>query len=83
MLPLLENATTHNMIDSEHVMNISIRLDDSDVLTVSNPVYPKLTPPVTNGTGLKNLSSRFQMMLGKCVKVENDGTTYVVTLPLK
>lgn len=83
LLPLLENATTHNMIDSEHVMNISIRLDDSDVLTVSNPVYPKLTPPVTNGTGLKNLSSRFQMMLGKCVKVENDGTTYVVTLPLK
>ena len=83
LLPLLENATTHNMIDSEHVMNISIRLDDNDVLTVSNPVYPKLTPPITNGTGLKNLNSRFEMMLEKSIKVENDGTTYVVTLPLK
>ena len=82
LLPLLENATTHNMIDSEHVMNITIRLDDNDVLTVANPVYPKLTPPVTTGTGLKNLNARFEMMLGKSVKAENDGTTYVVTLPI-
>jgi len=83
LLPLLENATTHNMIDSEHIMNISIRLDENDVLSVSNPVYPKLTPPVTNGTGLRNLSSRFEMMLGNQVKVENDGETYVVSLPLR
>jgi len=83
LLPLLENATTHNMIDSEHIMNISICLDDKDVLTVSNPVYPKLMPPVTNGTGLKNLEARFEMMLYKHIKVENDGVTFVVTLPLK
>jgi len=83
LLPLLENATTHNMIDSEHIMNISIRLDDKDVLTVSNPVYPKLTPSVTNGTGLKNLEARFEMMLDKQIKTENDGITFVVTLPLK
>jgi sensor histidine kinase YesM len=83
LLPLLENATTHNMIDSEHIMNISIRLDDKDVLTVSNPVYPKLMPPVTNGTGLKNLEARFEMMLDKHIKTENDGITFVVTLPVK
>jgi len=71
------------MIDSEHIMNISIRLDENDVLSVSNPVYPKLTPPATNGTGLRNLSSRFEMMLGNQVKVENDGETYVVSLPLR
>lgn len=83
LLPLLENATTHNMIDSEHIMSITIRLDENDMLMVSNPVYPKLTLPVTNGTGLKNLDARFEMMLGKHIKVVNDGTTYVVTLPLK
>jgi hypothetical protein len=64
-------------------MNITIRLDDKDVLTVSNPVYPKLTPSVTNGTGLKNLEARFEMMLDKHIKTENDGITFVVTLPLK
>lgn len=82
LLPLLENATTHNMIDSEHIMNICISLDDNDMLIVSNPVYPKLTPPATNGTGLKNLDARFEMMLGQRINVENDGTTYKVSLPL-
>jgi len=82
LLPLLENATTHNMIDSEHVMNINIRLDANGMLTVSNPIYPKLAPPVTNGTGLKNLDARFEMMLSRNIVVTNDGTTYMVSLPL-
>ena len=82
LLPLLENAVTHNIIDSEHIMNIIISLDGDDVLKVSNPVYPKLTPPVTNGTGLRNLASRFEMMLGKQIKTSNNGVTYVVSLPL-
>ncbi|MCR4764765.1 MAG: histidine kinase [Bacteroidaceae bacterium] len=82
LLPLLENAATHNMIDSEHIMNIDIRLGESDVLIVTNPVYPKLSPPVTNGTGLRNLASRFEMMLGKQIKTQNNGTTYEVILPL-
>ncbi len=82
LLPLLENATTHNMIDSEHIMNISIRLDEDDVLTVSNPLYPKLSPPVTNGTGLKNLDARFEMMLGRHLLAEEQGEMYVVKLPL-
>ncbi len=82
LLPLLENATTHNMIDSEHIMDIDIRLDEHDVLWVTNPVYPKLTPPVTSGTGLKNLDARFEMMMNKHISVENDGTTYTVKLSL-
>ena len=82
LLPLLENAVTHNIIDSEHIMNIMISLNGDNVLKVSNPVYPKLTPPVTNGTGLRNLASRFEMMLGKQIKTSNNGVTYVVSLPL-
>lgn len=82
LLPLLENATTHNMIDSEHIMNISIKLEEDNVLKISNPVYPKLTPPVTNGTGLKNLDVRFDMMLGKHIETMNDGETFLVSLPL-
>lgn len=82
LLPLLENATTHNMIDSEHIMEINIRLDEHDVLWVTNPVYPKLTPPVTNGTGLKNLDARYEMMMGRHIQAEMQGETYVVKLPL-
>ncbi|MBO7419024.1 MAG: histidine kinase [Bacteroidaceae bacterium] len=82
LLPLLENATTHNMIDSEHLMNISISMSGEHELTVSNPVYPKLSPAATNGTGLKNLDARFQLMLDKHIEVKNDDATYVVKLPL-
>ena len=82
LLPLIENVGVHNMIDSEHIMDIDIRLDEHDILWVTNPVYPKLTPPVTNGTGLKNLDARFEMMMNKHISVENDGTTYTVKLSL-
>ena len=82
LLPLLENATTHNMIDSEHIMNISIVMGEEGKLVISNPIYPKLTPPVTNGSGLKNLGARFELMLGKHIEVSEDGNTYMVILPL-
>ena len=82
LLPLLENAVTHNMIDSEHIMSISIMMGEEGKLVISNPIYPKLTPPVTNGTGLKNLDARFELMLGKHIEVTDDGEIYKVTLPL-
>ena len=82
LLPLVENVTVHNMIDSDHRMNISIRLNDCDELEISNPVYPKMTPPDTNGTGLQNLRNRFELMMHKEIRVETDGATFCVTLPL-
>lgn len=82
LLPLIDNVINHNRIDSEHIMNISIRLNESDELVVSNPVYPKLSPPDTNGTGLKNLENRFMLMLDREVRIENDSKTFRVYLPL-
>ena len=82
LLPLLENAVTHNIIDSEHIMTINIVMGEDGKLVISNPIYPKLTPPVTNGTGLKNLNARFELMLGKHIEVTDDGDIYKVTLPL-
>ena len=52
LLPLVDNVVVHNRIDSEHKMEISIVLNEQDELVVSNPVYPKLSAPDTNGTGL-------------------------------
>ena len=43
LLPLVENVTVHNMIDSEHKMEITIRLNEQKELVVSNPIYPKLS----------------------------------------
>ncbi|MCW3805526.1 sensor histidine kinase [Plebeiibacterium marinum] len=83
LLPLIDNIVVHNTIDSENKMLVSIRINEKDELEVSNPIHPKLSPNVTNGTGLKNLENRFQLLMDKKVIVLNDGISFTVCLPLK
>jgi len=83
LLPLIDNVAVHNTIDSEHKMEVLIRLNDNDELVVSNPVFPKLSPQDTNGTGLINLEHRFLLLLNKQIRIENDGIRFSVYLPLK
>jgi LytS/YehU family sensor histidine kinase len=83
LLPLLENIVLHNTIDSEHKMEVRIWLNDACELAVTNPIYPKLVPSETNGTGLKNLESRFLLLLNRKIRIDNDGNTFTVYLPLK
>lgn len=83
LLPLIDNVVVHNIIDSEHKMEVNICLNDQMELSVSNPIYPKLSPTVTNGTGLKNLENRFSLLMDRQIRIVNDGTRYTVYLPLK
>ena len=82
LLPLVENVTVHNRIDSEHKMEITIRLNEQKELVVNNPIYPKLSPPDTNGTGLRNLESRFTLLMNRQIRIECDENTFRVYLPL-
>ena len=83
LLPLIDNVVVHNIIDSEHKMEVNICLNDQMELSVSNPIYPKLSPPGTNGTGLKNLENRFSLLMDRKVRIINDGIRFRVYLPLK
>lgn len=83
LLPLIENTTVHNAIDRENLMRIHIWLNERDELVISNPICPKLTPPDTNGTGLNNLNNRFSLLMNRKIRIENDGETFTVYLPLK
>lgn len=83
ILPLLDNIVVHNRIDSEHKMVITIHVNENDELVVSNPMYPKLSSPLTNGTGLKNVENRFVLLMNKQIRVQDDGNTFRVFLPLK
>lgn len=82
IMPLLDNIVVHNTIDSDHKMVVTIDLNEEIELVISNPIYPKLSSPVTNGTGLKNLKNRFSLLMNKQIRVENDETTFRVYLPL-
>ncbi len=82
IMPLLDNIVVHNTIDSDHKMVVTIDLNEEIELVISNPIYPKLSSPVTNGTGLKNLKNRFSLLMNKQIRVENNETTFRVYLPL-
>jgi len=83
LLPLIENVVVHNTIDSEHNMEVNICLNPEGELSVSNPVFPKLTPSDTNAIGLKNLENRFLLLLNRQIRIKNDGKRFTVYLPLK
>jgi sensor histidine kinase YesM len=83
LLPLIENVGVHNMIDSEHRMNIHVHMNENKELVVSNPVFPKLFKQDTHGTGLKNLDKRFLLLMDKRIRVEKTADEFSVILPLK
>ncbi len=83
LLPLIDNVVNHNIIDSQHKMEVCFRMNEKSELIVSNPVYPKLVPEDTNGTGLRNLENRFILLMNKQIRIENDGKVFRVYLPLK
>jgi len=83
LLPLIDNVVVHNTIDSQHEMCVDISLNEQTELVISNPIFPKLTPPTTNGTGLKNLEHRFGLLMNRQIRSEKDETVFKVYLPLK
>ncbi len=83
LLPLVDNVIVHNKIDADHKMEISIFMNECDELIVSNPIHPKLSVPLTNGTGLKNLENRFLLLTNRKIRVEMTEKRFTVYLPLK
>ena len=82
LLPLIENVTVHNMIDSEHRMRVDIVMDEKQNLQVINPLYPKQYKPETHGTGLSNLEKRFSLLMNRQIRVEKSEKEFRVILPL-
>jgi LytS/YehU family sensor histidine kinase len=84
LLPLIENVVKHNMIDSENLMTVSVFTNDHDELVVSNPIHEKLNEGnQKNGIGLSNLSDRFQLLMNKKIRIEENNEGYFnVYLPL-
>lgn len=80
--PLIGNAVKHNVITSKKPLHVTIRTENGS-LVVSNPLRPLLEPQVGTGTGLKNLNSRYELMLGKSIEVISTADEFIVKLPLK
>lgn len=79
---LVENAIKHNVISAKQHLVIQVVTEDNNMLRVSNPIQPKLKEESEDGTGLVNLSERYRLQWDKNVEILDDGTTFVVILPL-
>ena len=79
--PLIGNAVKHNSITTKNPLNVTIRVVDG-VLEIENPKHPKLDIEPSTGIGLNNLSSRWEIVIGKPIEIVEDDNRFMVRLPL-
>lgn len=77
---LIENVIKHNTITASHPLEIDISAADG-WLSVSNPVRPKRCAE-SGGVGLKNLSNRCRIMLGRGIEVSHSESRFIVKIPV-
>jgi hypothetical protein len=77
---LIENAIKHNSLSRQEPLIIEISIDDQ-WLTVSNTTHPKSLEAKGTGTGLKNLSKRSILLIGRDIEVVKTTEKFTVKIP--
>jgi sensor histidine kinase YesM len=79
---LVENCIKHNEISKENQLKVSIRMEN-DAIIVENNLNPMKSPKKdSNGLGLSNIRSRYEILSNVKVQVEQSSTTFCVKIPL-
>jgi two-component system, LytTR family, sensor kinase len=81
--PLIENVVKHNAITQRVPLNVIIKGKGSNYLIVSNQKHPRKDKTDNSGIGLKNLATRYKLLTGNEIIIENDEKEFRVILPLK
>lgn len=77
---LVENVIKHNSITASKPIEIRITVEEG-FLVISNPINLKKTD-TSSGIGLKNLSNRCKLILGREICVTNEENVFTVKVPL-
>ena len=78
---LLENAVKHNVVSSSKPLVISI-YEENNHLIIENNINPKEAIGKSTKVGLQNIADRYGLITDRPVKIENNNTTFKVSLPL-
>jgi sensor histidine kinase YesM len=78
---LIENAVKHNIILPEQPLTITLTAT-AQCLVVSNNLQRKPGRTLSNGVGLSNILTKYQMLDQPAPTIEDDGQSFRVTLPL-
>jgi len=80
---LIENAIKHNRVSKQHPLTIKIKSTGQGHLSVENiKQVKKYSEEKRQGTGLKNISDRYQFFTEQAVEVKEDETVFKVLIPL-
>ncbi|GAB3012071.1 sensor histidine kinase [Spirosoma pulveris] len=79
---LIENAVKHNIILPEQPLTIALKTDEQHRLIVCNNLQRKPSRALSNGVGLSNILSKYQMLGQPAPLIEDDGREFRVILPL-
>ena len=77
---LVENAVKHNQLQAENPLHIRIGIDDSWLWVRNNKTQPPKGVPSFK-IGLKNIRSRYKLLSGRDIQVEN-ADCFTVKLPV-
>ena len=78
---VVENAIKHNEFSAENPLKIKLSLN-GEYLKISNNKRPKPFLAESTKIGLRNLSSRYKLVCNKNIIIENEGSNFLVKLPL-
>jgi two-component system LytT family sensor kinase len=78
---LVENAIKHNIASTVKPLRIYICVQEG-YLVVTNNLQPRTSVDTSSGTGLTNINQRYQVLLGREIKIEMDAQFFTVKLPL-
>ena len=79
---LVENAVKHNIISKSKPLVVEISLENGDYITVANNLQLKLTQEKSTHFGLQSLTLRYDLLGKKKVKIEDNGKTFKVSVPI-
>jgi ligand-binding sensor domain-containing protein len=78
---LIENAVKHNIVSRDKPLTINIDSNGTE-LFVRNNLQRKHEPVNSTRLGLKNISSRFEILDGRAIDVEETSDHFLVTIHL-
>ncbi|MEO9803928.1 MAG: histidine kinase [Reichenbachiella sp.] len=79
---LIENCIKHNEISKENRLHITVERE-GQVIIVENNINPiKVAKQDSNGLGLSNIISRYEMLSDKKVEVSPTETSFKVVVPI-
>jgi two-component system, LytTR family, sensor kinase len=79
---LFENAIKHNIVSVHQPLVIQVFIDDENNIVVRNNLQQKPPDEASTMTGLSNISKRYEMTMGRKIRIHQDQDIFEVALPL-